>query len=74
MDEAKTKAFLLELRALTVKHGVEIGGCGCCGSPWLAEADVSDERAGYCYGKRGLRWVTPTDEWLWSNFGESVVR
>ena len=27
--------FLNELSELTKKHGFEIGGCGCCGSPWV---------------------------------------
>lgn len=26
--------FLKELANLTQKWGFEIGGCGCCGSPW----------------------------------------
>ncbi|MEU0950483.1 hypothetical protein ABZ379_48870 [Streptomyces canus] len=28
-------AFLAELSALTVKHGLAVAGCGCCGSPFL---------------------------------------
>jgi hypothetical protein len=28
-------AFLAELAALTVKHGIKIDACGCCGSPVL---------------------------------------
>lgn len=27
--------FLDELSKLTVKYGWEIGGCGCCGSPFI---------------------------------------
>lgn len=27
--------FLKELAKLTDKYGVEIDGCGCCGSPYL---------------------------------------
>lgn len=27
--------FLVELTKLTMKYGVAIGGCGCCGSPYL---------------------------------------
>ena len=29
------EAFLKELTELTEKHGIVIGGCGCCGSPYL---------------------------------------
>lgn len=40
-------AFLLELVALSNKHGVAVGGCGCCGSPWLSThtLNASGERA-----------------------------
>lgn len=29
--------FLKELTELTKKHGLAIGGCGCCGSPFIYE-------------------------------------
>jgi hypothetical protein len=36
--------FLVELADLLAKHDAEIGGCGCCGSPWvkLDGEEVSD--------------------------------
>ena len=40
--ESKLDKFLEELSALTKKYGIEIGGCGCCGSPWV----TSDDRDG----------------------------
>ena len=33
----KESDFLTDLEVLTRKHGIAIGGCGCCGSPWLEE-------------------------------------
>lgn len=33
--EERLAAFLADLTALTEKHGLEIGGCGCCGSPFI---------------------------------------
>lgn len=31
------EGFLKELTELTHKYGIQIGGCGCCGSPYLLE-------------------------------------
>lgn len=33
--------FLKELDELTKKYNIAIGGCGCCGSPWVD--DFRDE-------------------------------
>lgn len=35
----ETEAFLVELTALSIKHKIEIAGCGCCGSPALLRLD-----------------------------------
>jgi len=65
----RRRAFLTELGELTKKYGVAIGGCGCCGSPWLDDdADVSDERAGYSEGGGELQWITPGDIYLWEAY------
>lgn len=38
------QAFLNELTALTKKHKISIGGCGCCGSPYLtAHPEIKPE-------------------------------
>lgn len=49
------ETFLTELAALTQKHGLEIGGCGDCGSPWIEpvsqnvnQADIVLEHLTYC--------------------------
>lgn len=71
---AKQLAFLLELRELSRKHGIAIGGCGCCGSPWLdMGADVSDERAGYMKDHEGLRWIAPSDDFYWREYSAQIV-
>ena len=31
--------FLMELTELTKKYDISIGGCGCCGSPYLKRVD-----------------------------------
>ena len=42
ITQEQTEAFLAELAALTIKHGIQIGGCGCCGSPFLDPTDAKD--------------------------------
>lgn len=32
---SRLEEFLKELSELTQKYELEIGGCGCCGSPWI---------------------------------------
>jgi hypothetical protein len=67
--------FLLELRELTRKYGISIGGCGCCGSPWLDEdADISDKRAGYSQASGCLAWVAPSDDYDWRNYSFGIIR
>lgn len=44
-EREKLQSFLAELRALCGRYGYRIGGCGCCGSPWVvtgSRSDVSD--------------------------------
>lgn len=43
-DEQITE-FLRGLAELTRRTGVEVGGCGCCGSPFLTP--LEDECSGY---------------------------
>lgn len=49
--------FLADLAELRKRHGYAIGGCGCCGSPWVEKVD-EDKRDG-SYGVSGgtLVWA-----------------
>lgn len=38
----KAEAFLSDLRRISLKHGVVVSGCGCCGSPRLAGLSKRD--------------------------------
>lgn len=58
------KRFLIGLEKLTRKTGIEIRGCGCCGSPSLEQCEhPSDPRAGYAteHGDE-VEWKVPEDE------------
>jgi hypothetical protein len=45
--EDDVKAFLAELSQLSNKYGVGIGGCGCCGSPFLVKHHKGSSCGGY---------------------------
>lgn len=78
--DAKKAEFILKLEALTREYGISIGGCGCCGSPWLdEEADVSDARSGYSVSDgegatERIEWLTPTDDFGWNRYADKIVR
>lgn len=79
--------FLLGLRELTLKWGVTIAGCGCCGSPFLCEQEIVDtlEQGGYCSGSgddENIFFVRPPSEketndlFLkrnWEEYGEKII-
>ena len=69
MSETKDySAFLRDLEALTIKHGVVIGGCGCCGSPGLFDAPQNPEAGFYRYVDY-LQFIHPSDAYDWKNHG-----
>lgn len=38
-EKEKLKAFLKDLTALSEAYDLWIGGCGCCGSPYIMTGD-----------------------------------
>lgn len=73
----KERAFILELTRLAREYGITIGGCGCCGSPWVVSGeDTTNEQAGYICDENGegLRWITPDDEVAWENNHSDIIR
>lgn len=75
ITEDQTRAFLLDLRELTLKHGIYIWGCGCCGSPNLDEISEKDREgeAGYrMHGDTDVEWAGP-DKWGWDDLDKSDI-
>jgi hypothetical protein len=58
IDPEPLKAFLAELSELSRKHKIEIGGCGCCGSPFLFPLTDKelDGRYTLSHAEDYLRW------------------
>ena len=42
MNNKKVIEFLREYEKLCRKYGLELAGCGCCGSPWVAKIEETD--------------------------------
>lgn len=38
-DKKKVEGFLKGLQDLSKKYGYAVGGCGCCGSPYLYQGE-----------------------------------
>jgi hypothetical protein len=63
--DAQLAAFLLELTELSQEHGIKIGGCGCCGSPFLSEITTTEKDGQYYVPMSGdspddqeVQWLT----------------
>jgi hypothetical protein len=52
--EAREEAFLAQLTELTKRYRIKVGGCGCCGSPYLDDSDEPVEGS-YRFGGQ-LMW------------------
>jgi hypothetical protein len=73
--DSNVKQFILELEQLTRKYKLQIAGCGCCGSPFIAEADVSRPDSGYTIRELdGLNWLTPDDGTQWDREKHLIVK
>ena len=51
LTEAQRRDFLEGLTKLTRETGVEIAGCGCCGSPFLMPLSEDESGPSWRYGE-----------------------
>lgn len=35
----RLRSFLADIRDVCASYGYRIGGCGCCGSPWVSDVN-----------------------------------
>lgn len=49
ISRSKLEKFLLELSCLTIKYGIVIAGCGCCGSPYLKSLEEGQYASSFDY-------------------------
>ena len=72
----KEKEFIKGLEKLTRETGIVIGGCGCCGSPYLDVAEITSDDAGYAQKPEEgeIGWIDPSDAYDWLNYKELIVK
>lgn len=54
--------FLRDLQALCEKYKASIGGCGCCGSPWITFSDGTEAEN-----------LSVTDRYVCVDFGGKTI-
>lgn len=53
----RLKCFLSELSELTNKYEIAIGGCGCCGSPYIIDFKKEYEGDNLYYDDENKKYV-----------------
>ncbi len=72
------KQFILALRELSLKHRVVVGGCGCCGSPWVVEIkeEAAVPEAGYAIeipSHGDISWLSPSGT-CWEEHHDKILK
>ncbi len=70
------KEFIIGLEELTRKTGIVISGCGCCGSPFLSEQDITtnQEESGYGWGDSDIQWMAFDDKYVEKSWEDRAKR
>ena len=55
LDKTQVDAFMADLLAITLKHGIYIWACGCCDGPSLQAIDPTDATKGLYIHSDGFR-------------------
>ena len=62
ITKEEVSKFMVELEALSRKHNIVIGGCGCCGSPFLyREGSMGREDYYQIKGFEYIEWSRKRD-------------
>ena len=62
ITQEEVSKFMAELEALSRKHNIVIGGCGCCGSPFLyREESMGREDYYQINGFEYIKWSRKQD-------------
>lgn len=69
------KDFIKELEQLSRKYKIAVGGCGCCGSPYLdaLKSEAIHDGAGYSYEDR-LMWISKDDSYDWDSLNVGIIK
>lgn len=63
IPKEKVQAFLDDLTKLSREYRLQIGGCGCCGSPWIINIKGGKDAYRYFvdYGLERLEWKSTAE-------------
>lgn len=67
--QVRVEAFLVDLAELTKRHGLEVGGCACDGSPWIERVDSTNQGTAEGQVADFLSYSRPTGQYTANPMG-----